>query len=108
MMCSLTALIDRPRIVRTIGILRARAKIGLQNLAYKHSPPGDVGTARRGMKTVEFLGGKKQAGKTIENRTQPELVPNHIRCQNRTLFEVPISPKSPALISAGSGSSLSS
>ena len=58
MMCSLTALIDRPRIVRTIGILRARAKIGLQNLAYKHSPPGDVGTARRGMKTVESSGEK--------------------------------------------------
>src|SRR4029077_16756425 len=33
------------RIVRTIGIVRARAKIGLQNLAYnlQHSPPGDAG-----------------------------------------------------------------
>ena len=40
------------RIVRTIGIVRARAKIGLQNLAYKHSPPGDARTARRGMKRL--------------------------------------------------------
>ena len=35
------------RIVRTIGMVRARAKIGLQ---LQHSPPGDAGTARRGMK----------------------------------------------------------
>jgi hypothetical protein len=27
--------------VRTISIVRARAKIGLKNLAYKISPPGD-------------------------------------------------------------------
>jgi hypothetical protein len=33
------------RIVRTIGIARAKAKIGLQNLAYnlQHPPAGDAG-----------------------------------------------------------------
>ena len=47
------------------------AEPGLQ-----HSPPGDAGTARRGMKTVELSaysnrssGRKKEARKTIENRT---------------------------------------
>jgi hypothetical protein len=38
------------RIVRAIGMVRARAKIGLQNLAYNIRRPGDAGTARRGMK----------------------------------------------------------
>jgi hypothetical protein len=39
--------------VRTIGIVRARAKIGFQNLAYNIRRLGDAGTARRGMKTAE-------------------------------------------------------
>ena len=63
------------RIVRTIGIVRARqdrlAEPGLQ-----HSPPGDAGTARRGMKTLESSAvfqpkqrAEKEARKTIENRT---------------------------------------
>ena len=57
------------------------AEPGLQ-----HSPPGDAGTARRGMKTVESSAvfqpkqraekGSREDGKSIENRTQPELVPN--------------------------------
>ena len=57
------------RIVRTIGIVRARAKIGLQNLAYNIRP-------RRGMKTVELSAvfqpkrwRKKKPRKTTENRT---------------------------------------
>jgi hypothetical protein len=41
------------RIVRTIGIMRTRAKIGFAEPGLQHSPPGDAGTARRGMKTVE-------------------------------------------------------
>ena len=77
------------RIVRTIGIVRARscersASCGARQDRFaepslQHSPPGDVGTARRGMKTVESSAvfqpkqwAKKEAGKTIENRTQPE------------------------------------
>src|SRR5207253_9449578 len=55
----------------------------------QHSPPGDAGTARRGMKTGSRLqcsnrssGRKKEAGKTIENRTQPELVPNQASKSN--------------------------
>ncbi|MGA8422206.1 MAG: transposase, partial [Pseudolabrys sp.] len=69
------------RIVRTIGIVRARAKVGLQNLA-------TLETARRGMKTVESSAlfqpkqRKKQGGKTIENRTQPEFVPNQASKSN--------------------------
>ena len=73
--------------MRTIGIVRARAKIGLQNLAYNIrrlvSEDGLV------VCTVPTQAAKKQAGKTIENRTQPNLCP--IRRQNRTLFEVPYS-----------------
>ena len=38
------------RIVRTIGIVRARAKIGLQNLVYKHPSPRDPRTDGRLMK----------------------------------------------------------
>ena len=41
------------RIVRTIGIVRARAKIGSAEPGLQHSPPGDAGTARSGM-TVEL------------------------------------------------------
>ena len=60
------------------------AEPGLQ-----HSPPGDAGTARRGMKTVESSAvlqpkqwAEKEAGKTIENRTKPELVPNQASKSN--------------------------
>jgi hypothetical protein len=37
-----------------IGMMRARAKIGLQNLAYNIRRLGDAGTARRGMKVKSF------------------------------------------------------
>jgi IS5 family transposase len=64
------------RIVRTIGIVRVHAKIGLQEPGLQHSPPGDAGTACRGMKTVESSAvfqpkqwAEKEARKTIENRT---------------------------------------
>ena len=40
------------RIVRTIGIVRARAN-RLAERGLQHSPPADAGTARRGIKTVE-------------------------------------------------------
>ena len=54
------------------------AEPGLQ-----HSPPGDAGTARRGMKTVESSGGgKKKAGRQSKIGPNPNLCP-------RTLFEVP-------------------
>src|SRR5258708_29029569 len=53
------------------------AEPGLQ-----HSPPGDAGTARRGMKTGEASAvvqpkqwAGKKAGETNEKRNQPQLVP---------------------------------
>ena len=62
------------------------AEPGLQ-----HSPPGDAGTARRGMKTVESsavsneaVGGKKKPGRQSTTGPNPNLCP-------RTLFEVPFS-----------------
>ena len=61
------------------------AEPGLQ-----HSPPGDAGTARRGMKVecsapIEAAGGKKEAVKLasqIENRTRPERAQSGV--QNQT------------------------
>jgi hypothetical protein len=57
-------------------MVRARAKIGFPEPGLQHSPPGDAGTARHGMKTVESSAvfqpkqwAEKEAGKTIENRT---------------------------------------
>ena len=79
------------RIVRTIGMMRARAKIGLQNLAYniRHQVTLE---ARRGMKWSrpqysKRSSGRKEKGsreddKSIENRTQPELVPNQASKSN--------------------------
>jgi IS5 family transposase len=74
---------------------RIRARIehvfGAQQNApgLQHSPPGNAGTARRGMKTVESSAvfqpkqwAEKDAGKTIENRTQPKLVPNQASKSN--------------------------
>ena len=71
------------RIVRTIGIVRARAKIGLQNLAYNiRRLAARWGTARRGMKTVELLqrsnrsSGRRRAVKTaIKLKTAPDIMP---------------------------------
>ena len=85
------------RIVRTIGIVRARANILLAVPSLQHSPPGDAGTARRGMKTVELsalfqpeaVGGKSKRGRQSKTGPNPNLCP--IRRQNRTLFEVPYS-----------------
>ena len=57
---------------------RAGARlVGLQNLAYNISPPGDAGTARRGMRrrwsrlqcSNLKQWAEKEARKTIENRT---------------------------------------
>jgi hypothetical protein len=78
------------RLIAHVLMRRARqdrlAEPGLQ-----HSPPGDTGTARRGMKTVESSAvfqpkqwAEKEARKTIENKPNPNLCP-------RTLFEVPLS-----------------
>jgi len=49
------------RIVRTIGIVRARAKIGLQNLAYP--PPCDAGADRRRIRVESTSGKDAQAEK---------------------------------------------
>ena len=64
------------RIVRTIGIVRVARQDRLAEPGLQHSPPGDAGTARRGMKTVESSAvfqpkqwAEKEARKTIENRT---------------------------------------
>ena len=58
----------------------------------RHSPPGDAGTARRGMKTVSCpqcsnrsSGRKKKPGRQSETGPNPNLCP--IRRQNRTSFE---------------------
>ena len=68
---------------------RTPAKDRLAEPGLQHSPPSDAGTARRGMKTVESSAvfqpkqwAEKEAGKTIENRTKPELVPNQASKSN--------------------------
>ena len=74
--------------MRTIGIVRARAKIDLQNLAYNIRRLVTLERLAASMKTVESSAlfqpkqRKKQGGKTIENRTQPELVPNQASKSN--------------------------
>jgi hypothetical protein len=62
--------------VRTIGIVRARAKIGLQNLAYNIRRLVTLERLAAVMKTVESSAvfqpkqwAEKEARKTIENRT---------------------------------------
>src|SRR5262245_18503441 len=73
---------DRCERLASCGRALRLAEAGLQR-----SPPGDAGTARRGMKVWGIVGlqfqpkqwAKKGAVKTanqIESRTQPELVPN--------------------------------
>ena len=63
----------------------------------RHSPPGDAGTARRGMKTVESSAmfqpksWRKKKPDDIGNRSKPDLCP--IRRENRTSFETPMWPK---------------
>jgi hypothetical protein len=84
------------RIVRTIGMARARAKIGLQNLAtfaawsHWNGSPRHEGGGVVGSVPTEAGGGKREAVTTANQSKigpNPNLCP--IRRQNRPLFEVP-------------------
>ena len=44
-------------LVRSIGLVRARARIGLKNLAYKHTPPSAARAPRGGDANVTVLKG---------------------------------------------------
>ena len=65
------------RIVRTIGIVRVRAEDRSAEPCRQHSPPGDAGTARHGMKTVELLSAvfqpKQWAEKKPEDNRKQDL-----------------------------------
>ena len=50
--------------MRTIGMVRARAKIGFPEPGLQHSPPGDAGTARRGMKVKSLCSLTEAADET--------------------------------------------
>ena len=68
------AAIQKVRKFVRYRIVRARAEDRLAEPGLQHSPPGDAGTARRGMKTVSPVfqpkqWAEKEARKTIENRT---------------------------------------
>ena len=79
--------------MRTIGMVRARAKIGFPEPGLQHSPPGDAGTARRGMKVKSLCSFNRSSGRdgavktATKLKTAPTLCP--ITRQNRPLFEVP-------------------
>ena len=45
-------------LVRSIGLVRARARIGLKNLALQHAPPGAAGAPRRGGANVMVIRGE--------------------------------------------------
>src|SRR3982074_593100 len=70
------------RLVRRVGLGRAPrpacAEPGLQ-----HSPPGDAGTARRGMKVKSLCSFNRSSGRdgavktAIKLKTAPDIVPHH-------------------------------
>ena len=69
--------------MRTIGMVRARAKIGFPEPGLQHSPPGDAGTARRGMKVKSLCSFNRSSGRdgavktATKLKTAPDIVPHH-------------------------------
>jgi hypothetical protein len=45
-------------LVRSIGLMRAKARIGLKNLAYKQAPPGATGAPHAGGSDVTVFRGE--------------------------------------------------
>ena len=79
------------RIVRTIGIVRSARQDRLAEPGLQHPQPGDAGTARRGMKTLESFLQLFQPQQRAEKRSPEDnrtTRPNPNLCP-RTFFEVP-------------------
>ena len=51
-------------LVRSVGLVRAKARVGLKDLAYKHASPGPTGAPRGGGVTI--LGGGDRPGTALK------------------------------------------
>src|ERR1700691_418998 len=85
------------RIVRTIGIARAKAKIGLQNPCVQHPPACDAGADGRRIRGSVPGASQAGAGRTkkaysrqIMSRNHRHPAPGINSTKNSSLFEVPL------------------
>ena len=53
-------------LVRSVGLVRAKARIGLKNLAYNMRRPGPTGASRGGRVTI--LGGEDRLGTVLKRK----------------------------------------